>query len=90
MLLIDLINDLQVSRQQLLHQVHWPALQGLREHRVVGVGKGLLGDLPGLQKRASVAGLSEHAPRESRAPQRPQPATVFLNAQSGALDSRSL
>lgn len=54
--LVDLVDDLQVSGEQLLHQVHWPALQGFGEHRVVGVGEGLLGDVPGLM----VVGESQH------------------------------
>lgn len=88
MLLIDLINDLQVSRQQLLHQFHWPALQGLWEHRVVGVGKGLLCDLPCLQTTGSVAGPSEYTSTESSASQHPLCATgVSECAQSGVLDS---
>lgn len=51
MLLIYLINDFQMSRKQLFHQLYRPALQGLWEHSVVGVCKGLLGDLPCLRKR---------------------------------------
>lgn len=85
MLLIDLINDLQVSGQQLLHQLHWPALQGLREHRVVGVGEGLLRDLPCLQKRGGP--FSKH-PTEAGAAQRPPCATGASEcAQSGTLES---
>lgn len=51
MLLIYLINDLQMSRKQLLHQLYRPALQGLWEHRVVGIRKGLLGNLPCLKEK---------------------------------------
>lgn len=47
-LLIYFIDDLQMSRKQPLHQLHWPALQGFWEHSVVGVGEGLLSDLPRL------------------------------------------
>lgn len=46
--LVDGIDYFQVPRKQLLKHRHWPALQGLGQHRVVGVGTGLLGDLPGL------------------------------------------
>lgn len=46
--LVDLVDDLQVPGEQLLHQVHGPALQRLGKHRVVGVGKGPFGDVPGL------------------------------------------
>ena len=45
---IDLIDDLQVSWQYLLYHGHWPALQGLRQQSMVGVGKGLGADCPGL------------------------------------------
>ena len=46
--LIDGIDDVQVPRQQFLKHGHWPALQGLRQHRVVGVCTSLLCDFPGL------------------------------------------
>lgn len=49
--LVDLVDDLQVSGQQLLQQLHRPALQSLGQNRVVGVGKGPAGQVPGLQKR---------------------------------------
>lgn len=55
MLLIYLVNDLQMSRKQLFHKLYRPALQGLWEHRVVGVCKGLLGDLPGLREGRGVS-----------------------------------
>lgn len=55
MLLIYLINDLQMSRKQLFHQVYRPALQGLWKHRVVGVCEGLLGDLPCLQEKEGLS-----------------------------------
>lgn len=38
--LVDLVDDLEVSGQQRLDEVHRPALQGLGQHRVVGVGAG--------------------------------------------------
>lgn len=44
--LVDLIDDLEMPRQQCLHEVHGPALQGLGQHRVVGVGAGLHRHLP--------------------------------------------
>lgn len=69
MLLIDLINDLQVPRQQLLHQFHRPALQGLREHCVVGIGEGFLGDLPGLQEeRFGSCAFRAHSHSTSQCP----------------------
>lgn len=55
MLLIYLINDLQMSRKQLFHQVYRPALQGLWKHRVVGVCEGLLGDLPCLREKEGLS-----------------------------------
>ena len=44
----DLLQDLPDSRQQALHQLLGPALQGLRQDGVVGVGHGVRGDVPGL------------------------------------------
>ena len=41
----------QTLMQQLLDQVLGPALQGLGEDRVVGVGHGLGGDVPGKPRR---------------------------------------
>lgn len=46
--LVDLVDDLQVPWQQGLQQLHRPALQSLRQHSVVGVGKGSSGQVPGL------------------------------------------
>lgn len=46
--LVDLVDDLQVSRQQGLQQVHGPALQSFRQDGVVGVGEGAPGQVPGL------------------------------------------
>lgn len=46
--LVDLVDDEKMSRQQLLEQKDGPALQRLRENRVVGVGAGLTGDVPRL------------------------------------------
>lgn len=83
MLLIDLINDLQVSRQQLLHQFHRPALQGLWEHCVVGIGEGFLGDLPGLQEeRVGSCAFSAHSHSTSQCPQ------VFLCSQAHSIPQR--
>lgn len=39
--LVDLIDDLEMPGQQRLQEVHRPALQGLGQDRVVGVGAGL-------------------------------------------------
>lgn len=49
--LVDLVDDLQVSGQELLQQVYRPALQSLRQDCVVGVGKGASGEVPGLRRR---------------------------------------
>ena len=45
---VDLVDDLHVPRQQPLEQRHRPALQRLGQQRVVGVGDGAAGELPGL------------------------------------------
>lgn len=49
--LIDLVDDLEMSRQQRLNQMHGPAFQGLGQYRVVGVGTGPDRHVPGLMKR---------------------------------------
>ncbi len=38
---VDVVDDLHVAGQQLLHQAHRPLLQGLWQHGVVGEGKDL-------------------------------------------------
>lgn len=48
--LVDLVDDLQVSGQEVLQQLHRPALQSLREDCVVGVGERSPGEVPGLQR----------------------------------------
>ena len=48
---VDLVDDLQMARQHLLHQAHRPALQGLRQQGMVGVAEGAGGDVPGLLPR---------------------------------------
>lgn len=55
---VDLVNDLEVSRQQVLEEVHGPALQCLRQHGVVGVGTGTDHDVPGLDTEPQAAGLA--------------------------------
>lgn len=52
--LVDLVDDLQVSGQERLQQVHGPALQSFRQDCVVGVGKGAPGEVPGLQERGAL------------------------------------
>ena len=44
--LVDHINDLHVPRQQAVEQPHGPALQRLRQQRVIGVAQRRLGDTP--------------------------------------------
>lgn len=46
---VDLIDDLQVTGEQVLEQVDGPALQGLRQDGVVCVGAGPHTDVPGLR-----------------------------------------
>lgn len=48
--LVDLVDDLQVSGQQGLQQLHRPALQSLGQDGVVGVGEGASGEIPGLPR----------------------------------------
>lgn len=45
---VDLIDNFQVARQQMVKQVDWPSLQSFRKHRVVGVGTRAQADVPGL------------------------------------------
>ena len=45
---IDLINDLQVPRDEQLEQLDRPFLQGLGKQRVIGVGKRPHGQVPGI------------------------------------------
>ena len=44
---VDLINDQQMPGQQPPHQIHGPGFQRLRQQRVVGIGEGPNGDIPG-------------------------------------------
>lgn len=48
--LVDLVDDLQVSGQQRLQQLHRPTLQSLGQNGVVGVGEGASGEVPGLPR----------------------------------------
>lgn len=45
---VDVVDDLHVAGQELLHHLDVPGLDGLRHHRVVGKGEDLRRDLPGL------------------------------------------
>lgn len=47
---IDFIDDLEVPWQQGLEEVDRPAFQSLRQHSVIGVGAGLVTDVPCLQR----------------------------------------
>lgn len=51
--LVDLVDDLQVSGEEVLQELHGPALQSLGEDRVVCVGKGASGQVPRLQRQDS-------------------------------------
>ena len=44
---VDLVDQLQMARQQVAEQVQIPLLQGLRQQGVVGVGDRPGGDVPG-------------------------------------------
>ena len=44
---IDLINDLQMSRQNVLQQFHRPSFDGLRHQCMIGIGAGSFGDIEG-------------------------------------------
>src|SRR3569833_3641559 len=44
---VDLVNDLEVSRQDLGEYRYGPVLQCLRQQRMVGIGKGPARDRPG-------------------------------------------
>lgn len=50
---VDLIDNLQVSRQQILEEVNGPALQSFRQNSVIGVGTGTNHDVPGLHKEGT-------------------------------------
>lgn len=45
---VDLVDDVQVTGQQVFEEVDGPALQGLRQDGVIGVGTGADHDVPGL------------------------------------------
>ena len=51
---VDLVDDLQVPRQQVMEKVDGPALQGFRQDGVVGVGTGTNHDVPGLHTDSHV------------------------------------
>lgn len=48
---VNLVDDVQVTRQQVFEEVDRPALQGLRQDGVIGVGTGTDHDVPGLDKQ---------------------------------------
>ena len=48
---VDLIDDLEVSRQHPAEHAERPALERFRQKRVIGVGEGALRDVPGLFPR---------------------------------------
>src|SRR5262249_24484258 len=45
---VDLVDDLQLAREQQFERIHRPALERLRQPRVVGVGQGGHGQVPRL------------------------------------------
>lgn len=54
---VDLIDDFQVARQQMVKQVDWPSLQSFRKHGVVGVGAGAHADIPGLDTSKEIISM---------------------------------
>lgn len=50
---VDLVDDVQVTRQKVFKEVHRPAFQGFRQDGVVGVGTGTNHDVPGLEAQSS-------------------------------------
>lgn len=51
--MVDQVDNLQMSGKDLLQHGNWPPLQGLGEDRVVRVGECLHRDSPGLVPRES-------------------------------------
>lgn len=51
MVVVDLIDDLQMPGQDVLEHGGRPALKGLRQDRVIGVGTDARGQAPGLGPR---------------------------------------
>ena len=49
MVVVNLVDNLKVARQEVFHHAHGPPLQGLGQHGVVGVRKDLRAHLPGLR-----------------------------------------
>lgn len=45
---IEIVDNLEVSGEELLHEWDGPPFQSLRQHSVVGEGKGLRDDIPGI------------------------------------------
>ena len=59
-LVVNLVDDLHVARQQRFHQLLIPALERFRHQGVVGVGKGTAGDGPGVVP-AQLMLVNQHA-----------------------------
>ena len=57
---VDFVDDLQVPRQHALEQRHRPGLQRFRHQRVVGVGEGARGDIPGMRPFQAML-IDQHA-----------------------------
>ena len=45
---VDIVDNLEVPGKELLHERDGPSFQGLGQHSVVGEGKGLRDDVPGI------------------------------------------
>ena len=87
---VDLVDDLQVARQQAPEQRQPPGLQRLGQQRVVGVGEGAPGDVPGLRPRR--AGARPPAAASARRPRSPGCVSLSCAANSSgeALDRLAL
>lgn len=49
--LVDLVDDVEVTRQQVFEEINGPTLQGLRQDGVIGIGTGANHDVPSLDAK---------------------------------------
>ena len=84
---VDLVDDLQVPRQQLREHRERPAFQRFRHQRVIGVAEGFARDVPGLLPGAArarpPAGASAPPPRSPDACRSAAPRTSRESARAG-------
>lgn len=45
---VYVVNDLQVSRKDVVQHARWPSFEGFRKHRVIRIGAGSSRDVPSL------------------------------------------